>query len=80
MCAISDHDVVNRKLKDLLRDTDIIVPEAVEISAKNYNRNKALHILYYADKISNRVDMLLENVLFQKKQVLELQILKLNEK
>jgi predicted metal-dependent phosphoesterase TrpH len=80
MCAITDHDVVNRKLKELLSNTNIIVPEAVEISAKNYKRDNSLHILYYANTINKKVDLLLENVLFQKKQVLKVQIEKLNKK
>jgi len=79
MCAISEHDTVNRELKKILKDSSVLVPEAVEISAKNYARDKALHILYYADIISTKVDNLLENVLNQKKQMLFLQILKLQE-
>ena len=79
MCAITEHDVVNRKLKQLLVDTDIAVPEAVEISAKNYTRDKSLHILYYANSVSREVDSLLENVLFLKKQMLNLQIQKLQD-
>jgi hypothetical protein len=80
MCAITEHDIVNRKLKELLSNTNIIVPEAVEISAKNYKRDNSLHILYYANTINKKVDLLLENVLFQKKQVLKIQIEKLNKK
>ncbi len=79
MCTITEHDVVNRKLKELLIDTDILVPEAVEISAKNYDRDKALHILYYAKNISSRVDDLLLDVLSRKKQMLNLQINKLSD-
>ena len=79
MCAITEHDTVNRKLKELLFDTEIIVPEAVEISAKNYDRDKALHILYYAKSVSENVDLLLEGVLDKKKQMLKLQIDKLSD-
>jgi hypothetical protein len=79
MCAITEHDAVNRKLKELLNTSDVIVPEAVEISAKNYNRDKSLHILYYANSVSEEVDSLLEDVLFQKKQMLKLQIQKLQD-
>ena len=77
MCAVTEHDVVNRKLKELLGDTDILVPEAVEISAKNYDKDKSLHILYYAKTISREVDDLLSDVLNNKKQMLNLQIKKL---
>ena len=79
MCAITEHDVVNRKLKELLSNTQIIVPEAVEISAKNYTRDKSLHILYYAKEISNKVDSLLKDTLFKKRQMLNLQLQKLQD-
>jgi len=77
MCAITEHDTVNRKLKELLSDTKILVPEAVEISAKNYDRDKSLHILYYTKAVSMEVDELLSDVLYKKKQMLKLQIDKL---
>jgi len=79
MCAVTEHDVVNRKLKELLGDTEVLVPEAVEISAKNYSRDKSLHILYYAKTISREVDNLLSNVLNKKKQMLNLQIRRLSD-
>ncbi len=74
MCSITEHDNVNRKLKEILWDTEIIVPESVEISAKNYDRNKSLHILYYAKTVSEEVDELLSGVLNKKKQMLKWQI------
>lgn len=79
MCAITEHDIINKKLKELLSNTEILVPEAVEISAKNYDRNKSLHILYYAKNISQKINKILEKVLFLKKQVLEKQILLLQK-
>jgi hypothetical protein len=35
MCAITNHDRIDRKLKTLLEGSDIVVPEATEITSIN---------------------------------------------
>jgi len=63
MCAITNHDVVDRDLKILLKDTGIIVPEAVEISAQNYDNNRSLHLTSYANSFKKNIDRVLEDSL-----------------
>lgn len=77
MCAITNHDVVDRDLKVLLKDTAIIVPEAVEISAQNYDNNRSLHLTSYANSFKENIDRVLEDSLKWKSIMLEEQSQKL---
>lgn len=78
MCAITNHDVVDRDLKVLLKNTGIIVPEAVEISVQNYDNNRSLHLTSYANSFKTNIDSVLEESLKWKSVMLEKQTQKLS--
>ncbi len=74
MCAITDHDKIDRKLKNILIGSNIIVPEAVEVSTKNYENDRYLHITSYSNNFNTKIDNILnktieDNILFVKKQI-----------
>lgn len=60
--AVTDHDIVNREATILLERAGIASCEAVEISARDYDREHSLHLTFYARQISARTDEILQGI------------------
>lgn len=60
--AVTDHDIVNREATMLLERAGIASCEAVEVSARDYDREHSLHLTFYAKQISARTDVILQGI------------------
>ena len=61
MCAITNHDRIDRKLKTLLEGSDVVVPEATEITSINSSTWDEIHLTTYSNKFKNEVNMFLDS-------------------
>ena len=62
LVIITEHDLVNRDGKRLLQKHGIRSFDGVEISARDYTHKHSLHLPFYAEHISSRVDTALASI------------------
>ena len=75
----ADHDIVSRDVVSAIKQFWIPTSEATEISAKNYQHDKSLHLTLYAKNITSRVDHILKSTREQKILMIMGQIEHLNK-
>jgi len=76
--TLTDHDFISPSdFKDSLRINGIETCDSVEISARNYDVDKSLHLVSYAAILSESLQDILENTRFKKANIYDWQISKL---
>ena len=76
--ALTDHDVIaSQDFQRKLRDSGIKTCDSVEISARNFDTGKSLHVVSYAKNFTASLRDVLDNTLHQKKEKNKGQIEKL---
>ncbi|MDD3302735.1 MAG: PHP domain-containing protein [Candidatus Gracilibacteria bacterium] len=79
--ALTDHDkVVPTSFKEECKKNGIDTCDSVEISARNTQINKSLHLTLYAEKISDKTRGILSNTIDNKIILIQKQIEFLNQK
>ncbi len=77
--APADHDIVSREVVEIIKKFWIPTCESTEISTKNYEHNKSLHLPLYAKSISREVDNVLKITSELKVLMIKSQIEQLNK-
>lgn len=78
--AITDHDTITSDtFSQLAKENWIESCKSTEISARNYEHEKSLHLTCYAESFSNDVYKILKNTLEKKIKMIQLQVEKLKE-
>ena len=81
MITLTDHDMISDdKFIDDANEAWIITNKSVEISSRNYESGKSLHLTCYAKSFSLRTYDILNNTKLWKIEMIKAQILKLKEK
>lgn len=79
--AITDHDkITNSNFLQLTKKSWIETCFSTEISARNYEHNKSLHLTFYAQNFSKEVNQILENTINKKIKMIKKQVEKLKQK
>jgi len=78
--ALTDHDIISRWFKSQASQVWMQSCESVEISARNYQHNKSLHLTMYANHIQDDIDAILHNITESKSILIKKQIDFLNSK
>lgn len=78
--AITDHDkITSDDFSKLAESSWIQSCKSTEISARNYEHKKSLHLTCYTENFSNEVYEILKNTLEKKIEMIKLQVQKLKE-
>lgn len=77
--VLTDHDVIGKDFAQALRDAGKQTFEGVEISAKNYELDKSLHLTCYAHSFSAEAMDLVAGIRVGRQEKIQAQLLKLQE-
>lgn len=76
--ALTDHDTVSYWFREKLQEAWILSCQSVEISTKNKEHNKSLHLTMYAREINHDINEKLNDILKGRKLLIKTQIEHLN--